>query len=140
MEKEDTRLNRVFVRLDDKIDYIEVRLYGLLDFISNLGGLSSFLYEAGLILARFLAYDLFIANLMKLLFTIQTIQPRGSDDASNHDSDHHSKKDRKLKKTTYAGIDINQQQKQKIIEETTMKEAKKEKNNFKKLEKKIEAG
>jgi hypothetical protein len=70
LEKEDTRLNRVFVRLDDKIDYIEVRLYGLLDYISNLGGLSSFLYEAGLILARFLAYDLFIANLMKLLFTI----------------------------------------------------------------------
>ena len=140
MEKEDTRLNRVFVRLDDKIDYIEVRLYGLLDYISNLGGLSSFLYEAGLILARFLAYDLFIANLMKLLFTIQTIQPRGSDDASNHDSDHHSKKDRKLMKTTYAGIDINQQQKQKKIEETTIKEAKKERNNFKKLEKKIEAG
>jgi hypothetical protein len=43
-------------------------------------------------------------------------------------------------KTTYAGIDINQQKKQKKIEETTMKEAKKERNNFKKLEKKIEGG
>lgn len=69
-DQDDLRLNRVFVRLDDKIDYIEVRLYGLLDFISNLGGLSSFLYEAGLVLAKFLAYDLFIASLMKLLFTI----------------------------------------------------------------------
>lgn len=133
MEKEDTRINRVFVRLDDKIDYIEVRLYGLLDYISNLGGLSSFLYEAGLILARFLAYDLFIANLMKLLFTIQTIQPRGSDDASNYESDHHSKTDRKLMRTKYAGVDINQQKKLKKIEETTLKEAKREREDFKKL-------
>ena len=82
-ETDDTKLNRVFVRLDDKIDYIDIRLYGPLEFISNLGGLSSFLYEAGTVVAKLLAYDLFIANLMKLLFTIKTVKARGSDGASD---------------------------------------------------------
>jgi hypothetical protein len=71
------------LRLEDKIDYIDIRLYGPLEFISNLGGLSSFLYKAGTIVAKFLAYDLFIANLMKMLFRIKTVQARSSDGASD---------------------------------------------------------
>lgn len=38
-DRDDTRLNRVFLRLDSTIDEVEVRLTGLLDYISMLGGL-----------------------------------------------------------------------------------------------------
>ena len=64
-------MHRVFVRLDDKIEFIDVRLYGLLDFVSNLGGIGSFLYTLGDVISRVLVYDLFVAYLMKNLFTVK---------------------------------------------------------------------
>ena len=49
----DLRINRVFLRLDDKQDLIEVRLYTILAFMSNLGGIGSFMYKAGGVLTSF---------------------------------------------------------------------------------------
>ncbi len=63
----------MFVRLDDKIEFIEVRLYGLLDFFTQLGGIGSFLYTSGIVIARVLVYDLFVAYLMKNLFTVKIL-------------------------------------------------------------------
>lgn len=71
--KPDLELHKVFVRLDDKIDYIEVRLYGLLNFFTQLGGIGSFLYTTGDLIARVLVYDLFVAYLMRNLFTVKLL-------------------------------------------------------------------
>lgn len=69
--KPDLKMHSVFVRLDDKIDYIDVKVYGLLDFVSNLGGIGSFLFTLGDVISQVLVYDLFVAYLMKNLFTIK---------------------------------------------------------------------
>ena len=72
----DLRINRVFLRLDDKQDFIEVRLYTIFAFMSNLGGIGSFMYEAGGVLTSFLAYDIFIASLMKMLIAVNLLNPK----------------------------------------------------------------
>jgi hypothetical protein len=72
----DLRINRVFLRLDDKQDFIEVRLYTLFAFMSNLGGIGSFMLNAGGVLTSFLAYDLFIASLMKMLIAVNLLNPK----------------------------------------------------------------
>ena len=51
----------------------------MLDFVSDLGGIGSFLYTAGKFTARLLVLDLFIAELMKKLFTVKMFNPNPTD-------------------------------------------------------------
>jgi hypothetical protein len=46
-KKPDLDLHRVFVRLDGSKEIIQIKLYGLLDFVSQLGGIGSFLFTVG---------------------------------------------------------------------------------------------
>jgi hypothetical protein len=44
---EENRLNRLFLRLDDKIDFHERRLYGVMDLLSDVGGIAAIMYNLG---------------------------------------------------------------------------------------------
>ena len=63
------------MRLDDKMDITNIRLFGLLDFFSLFGGLASFMFKLGREIVRFLFYDYFIAQILGMLFTIKTLIP-----------------------------------------------------------------
>ena len=72
-EGDDTRINRLVIRLDDSQDFIDVYLYTLLDFFANLGGFWRFMIEIGALISGFLVYDLFIVSLMNMLSSVNLI-------------------------------------------------------------------
>jgi len=74
------------------VEYTEIFHISILAYLANLGGLGSFLFEAGVVLTRFLAYDLFIASLMSLLFTIKMVHPK---DCQEDHPDSNQKRKRK---------------------------------------------
>lgn len=88
-------------------------------------------------LANYLAYDLFIASLMKLLFTIKMVAPRGSDDNNKQEV---MSNDDKLK-LAYVGMDPTFDQEKPIqIHETLKKEKLKVTDSFRRLKRKIKDG
>ena len=62
--EDDTRIARIYFRLDDKDEQMEVTLYGILDLCSEVGGIMSFLFSTFRLIAAMLAYDFFIANIV----------------------------------------------------------------------------
>lgn len=71
--EDDTRIARVYFRLDDKDEHMEVTLYGILDLFSEVGGIMSFLVSTFQLIAGMLAYDFFIANIVQRLYSVRSI-------------------------------------------------------------------
>ena len=85
-DKDDNRVLRVYLRLDDKMDVMGVKLYGPLDLFSEIGGIGAFLFSVFNSLAKFLTYDFFIARLIMLVFSIQ--ESEHADKEHDHDHNH----------------------------------------------------
>ena len=83
--KDDTRVARLFLRLDDRKEFTEITLYGILQLFSELGGIWAGMMSVGTMLAFYVAYDFFIANLMSSLFEVRGLDPRCSGDPGDDD-------------------------------------------------------
>lgn len=65
------RIARVFFRLDDKISVMHIKLIGILDLVSEVGGIGSFIFAAFSLFAYYFTYEFFIARLIMLLFSVK---------------------------------------------------------------------
>ena len=58
----------LYIRIGDKLDYIVVEGYSMLELITEIGGLASFVYGISRILSREVARSWLIGSLSKELF------------------------------------------------------------------------
>ena len=71
------RLARVFFRLDDKVHFMGIKLTGILDLFSEVGGIGSFIFATFHLFAYYFTYDFFIARLIMLLFNVKKDKHEG---------------------------------------------------------------
>ncbi len=61
----------IFVRYDSKYNNFERKIYSLLDILGDIGGLYQSLYVLGFLSVNFLAYRIFVANLLKHIYQVK---------------------------------------------------------------------
>ena len=62
---------RLFVRIEDKIDFIVVEQYSLVKLLTELGGIASFLFGASRLLTHKVSRNWFIGALTSTLFRVR---------------------------------------------------------------------
>lgn len=64
----DDRLAKIYLRLDDMNETMNVKLYSLLDLFSEVGGIGAFMFSFFGFLAWILLYDFLVAELVQKLY------------------------------------------------------------------------
>jgi len=72
---DDTRIARMFLRLDDTMQFTDVVYYNILDLLSETGGLFDALMTLGFWLTAYFAGDLFNMIVLSKLFRQKTDEP-----------------------------------------------------------------
>ena len=62
---------RLFVRIEDKMDFIVVEQYSLVKLLTELGGIASFLFGASRLLTQKVSRNWFIGALTATLFRVR---------------------------------------------------------------------